>query len=68
MTIDPTSPVVTIGRVLSKANRKGHAELPHLNARTQDGRATIHDPQESTETEGERKDLLNHVNNDECVE
>ena len=67
MTIDPSSPAVTIGRLLPKANRKGHAELSNLHTRTQDRRATIHDPQERTATEGEREDFMNHANNDECV-
>ena len=68
MTSDPRSPVVIVGRLLSKANRKGRAEFSYLNTRTQDGRVTIHDPQESTATKGENEDLMNHVNNDECKE
>ena len=68
MTINPRSPVVIIGRLKSKSTRKGHAELCFLNSRTQDGKVTIHDPQDNTAIEGGREDFVNHVKNDEVVE
>ena len=68
MTINPRSPVVIIGRLKSKSTRKGHAELCYLNSRTQDGKVTIHDPQDNTAIEGGREDFVNRVNNDEVVE
>ena len=68
MTMNPTSPVVIIGRLFSKDSRKGHAELCYLNTRTQDGRVTIYDPQENTATEGGKQDFIYYVKNDEGVE
>ena len=68
MTINPTSPIVIIGRLFSKASRKGHAELCYLHTRTQNGKVTIHDPQENTATEIGKQDFVNHVMNDEGVE
>ena len=67
MTMDPSLRVVIIGRVISKANNHGHAELCYLNTRTQDGKVKIHDPQTETWGEGGLQDFIDHVKNDEGV-
>ena len=67
MTMDPSFRVVIIGRVISKAEEKGHAELCFLNTRTQDGKVRIHDPQAGTCGEGGKQEFMDYVKNDEGV-
>ena len=67
MTMNRSLGVVIIGRVTSKAEGKGHAELCYLNSITPDRKVTIHDPQRETSGVGGEQEFIDYVRRDEGV-